>query len=696
MHVSYGKTNPSLPFVKDRVKTVVKNAANKTSNISGLSKLGADFFTENVFPQEIFTSEFDTIGKLRENIEPEQFASMFSRCNVALAEIAPYNADLYIKAVEQWGYFGYNILSYAGADLPTEILKNTAECITVGSNVDKEFSQYGNYSNLLTVAELTEKGFTINTSTPVGFKENIANIQESHYIILNAHVTVRGADFGIYPFLIKIRDNDGRLMSGVHITEYDEVFHNTSAGRMLLRDFKTPSSSILSRFGSITTSVNGFSVDDFFKSEPLRQFVLKSAQNHNHVTTSMALTNIGFTSLTVALGWALTYGRHTNAGSNLSAKSTVEPASIFSPLISNNSVRHGLVKNYAQLYNLQLNNLHSMESSSKFYTDFSTWNVTNNFKENRKMVSILNIDFNDVSARANNVLTKNLVSELINTHVGLLNIQGVSKSAGLLKQRESVDKIFANMHNSVETNDELASRIASLYTSSKSKAFPNMTLSPNFVEKIFPHIKIVKNSDILNNFIYPETFTSEASNILTKHYESSEAVNMSDLINVSIRNIKVLSYIVSNLVNTVFKKYVKSVKEGSIKGGHPENSNILGVNNESLVTLWSDWTAFNRNVNFTVNVFKHKLTPHGFATSLMLVELYGLDLLNRHGELFGLFSPHLQYIAKQCVKRSVQASELLAPNFWFLLKDYGYDEDFLRGQDFVTILRYSAQNTDKI
>jgi hypothetical protein len=453
---------------------------------------------------------------------------------------------------------------------------------------------------------------------------------------------------------------------------------------------------LLSRFGSITPSVNGFSVDDFFKSEPLRQFVLKSAQNHNHVVTSMALTNIGFASLTVALGWALTYSRHTDSGSNNNPGSTVEYSNNFSPLISNSNVRHGLVKNYAQLYNTQLNNLHSVESAAKFFTDFSTWNVDTNIKDNRKMVSSLNIDFNDVHARAGNVSTKNLVSQLINTHVGLLNVQGVAESTGLLHQRENVDKIFSNMHNTVETNDELVSRISSLYNSSNSKAFPTLTLSPNFVNKVFPQVRLAKNSDILNSFLYPTTVTAEASNILTKHVESSEAVNMSDLTNISVNNIKTLSHVVSNLVNTVFKKYVKGVKEAGVKGATVSTVNILGADSENLVSLWSEWIAFNNNVDFTMNILKHKLTPQGFTTALMLVELYGLDLLSRHSNLFSLLTPHLQYLAKQVVKRSVQVSELLAPNIWFLLKDYGYDEDFLRGQDFVTILRYSNVSTDKM
>lgn len=695
MHVAYGKTNPSLPFVKERVKTVIKNLTDKTNPSSGLTKLGSDFFTENVFPQEIFTPECDTVGKLRETVDNEQFLSMFSRCNVALAEIAPYNVDLFIKASEQWGSFGYNLLSYADSNFPTEILRRIAECETIGSNVEKEFNQYGNYGNMLTVAELTEKGFIINTSTPVGFKENIANIKEAHYIILNAKVTVRGANFGVYPFLLKIRDTEGRLLSGVHVTDYDEVFRNTSSGRMFLRDFKTSTSSLLSRFGSVTPSANGFSVDDFFKSEPLRQFVLKSAQNHNHVTTSMALTNIGFASLTVALGWALTYGRHTT--SNINENTTVDVNNSFSPLISNSNVRHGLIKNYAQLYNTQLYNLHNIKSASQFFTDFSTWDATANVKDNRKMVSSLNIDFNDVAARASNMLTKNLTSSLIDSHISLLNIQGVSESTGLLQQRDNVDKIFATMHNTVELNDELISRISALHHSSNNTAFPSLTVSPNFVDKLFPQVRTNKNSETLNSFMYPSTASAEASNILTKHNENNEATNISELTNMSIKNVAVISHTISKLTNTVFRKYSKAVKEAGVKGTDVSTVNTLGGTSEELVCLWSGWLTFNNNLNLTMNILKHKLTPQGFTTALMLVERYGLDLITKHSNLINIFTPHLQHVNKQSFKRSVQVSDLLAPNIWFLLKDYGYDEDFLRGQDFVTILRYSNTSpTDKM
>jgi hypothetical protein len=688
IQISYGQDNPSLPFVKERVKSILKELNGNKNPLNNITKLSTNFFAENIFPEEIHNPAIQTMGDLRQKFNKDQFASLLSRLSMGLAEIAPYNMSLFMKATEQWHKFGHSLFNYADDSFPTEIFNHIAEGTIIGATLDKEFNQYGNYNNILTSAELTENGFIINTSSPLGFKESVINIGEAHYVVLMAKVKARGAEFGTYPFILQVRDHDGKLKNGIHITDYDSIFPHTASGRVFFHDFKTSPHSILARFGAVQPTLDGFKVNDLFKSDPLRQFVTHSNEIPQRVTATMAATNIGLASLTIALGWALTSSRY-------SQPNPENPTNItLSPMISNNNIRNSLTNNYTALYNMQLFNMSNLEVSAEFFASLSQWNVDSNIKLNRKTVANLNMETFDVITRSTHLYTHNTITNIIQSHINLLNIQGVTDNTGLIAHYSNINKLYSSYDNMPETAEELLYRIHSLHYSGKNNALPRPITQANIIQKIFPYIKKAKKTEILSKLSLPNTVTLEASNLLTKHAPSNEPLNMDDIISTSLKNLNTLSYITHTLNLKIFKTYAKHIKEQHLKHQEPSINNLYGVTPEQIIQLYTSLHTITKNINYTINTLKHKLTPQGYATALMLVEHHTLNILQQHNLLINQTLPTYTHLQKQITERLNQTSSLIAPNIWFLIKDYGYDEDFLKKQDFLSILQYTEDKTN--
>ena len=679
LHLHYGTVNPSLPFVKERIKNVLRATDNTANPLTLLNKIGNDFFNDNIFPEEIFNSEITTMQQLRETINVEEMASMFSRFNIALAEIAPYNMELYMKASEQWGKFGYNIFSLTESSFPTEMLPQIAESSIIGVNIANEFNNYGNYAATETTAELSENGFILNTPNALSFKENIISAGEATYAIIHAKTIVRGADFGVFPYLIQLKNSKGQTVKGVHLTEHSEIFPTLKTGRMFLHDLKTPTTSLLSRFGAVRPSPNGFSVEDYFKNEQLKQFIFDYSQNFNHIHLTTAINNIGFANLTTTLGWTLTYGKTV----------TKNEQPHFTPLINMLDIRETITANYVNLYNQQNYNNYILTEYAKSFAEFTKWGPTNNVKNNRKMVNKLNMEFINLISKTLTLLSYSTVTKNTTDNNRIMNIQSLTSNSPNSKTVENINKMFHHNINIVEETQQILPRIASLYASHHKEANPEPTIKTQPLQTLFPTIKNVKNPH-LDSIMFPQNSNINASNFMTKHYETDTIIDMEELIKISHHNNATISHLLHKTLTKTFKKYNKQNKENHISGLEHTPHNIFGVNTETIIHLWAEYLTYNHNLSNTLNVLKHKLTPQGYAYALMLNEKYGTEILKQHNiltqhKLFTNFNNSL-------TKRSNQLTGLLSPNLWFILKDYGYDEDFLKNQEFVTILKHMTDN----
>jgi acyl-CoA oxidase len=155
----------------------------------------------------------------------------------------------------QFGLFAGSILGLGTGDHHERFLPGCGRFETTGCFAMTETGHGSNIRDLETVAryEPADEAFVLQTPHAAATKDYIANALFARWAVVFARLVVAGDDRGLHPFVVALRDDEGRLLPGRRIDDCGAKagLHGVGNGRITFDAVRLPRQALLDRFGAI-------------------------------------------------------------------------------------------------------------------------------------------------------------------------------------------------------------------------------------------------------------------------------------------------------------------------------------------------------------------------------------------------------------------------------------------------------------
>ena len=164
-----------------------------------------------------------------------------------------------------------------------------------------------NIRDLATVARYDpgDDGFVLHTPQPGAAKDYIGNALFAAWAVVFARLVVDGADRGLHPFLVRLRDDGGQLLPGRCVEDCGAKagLHGLGNGRIAFDTVALPREALLDRFGEV--DANGAYSSRFSDSGKRFAAVLVTL-----LPARVAVAGAAVSATKTALTVAVRYGEH--------------------------------------------------------------------------------------------------------------------------------------------------------------------------------------------------------------------------------------------------------------------------------------------------------------------------------------------------------------------------------------------------
>lgn len=171
--------------------------------------------------------------------------------------LAMFDQSLVVKFGVQFGLFGGSIQFLGTDDHRKKYLERVGNLELPGGFAMTEKGHGSNVRNLETIARYQpdSDSFIISTPSESAQKEYIGNAAvHGQMMTVFAQLCVGGQEYGVHPFLVPIRDDNGRSLPGVQIRDsgHKMGLNGVDNGTLAFDDVEIPGENMLDRYGSVT------------------------------------------------------------------------------------------------------------------------------------------------------------------------------------------------------------------------------------------------------------------------------------------------------------------------------------------------------------------------------------------------------------------------------------------------------------
>lgn len=173
-----------------------------------------------------------------------------------IEQLGHSDMSIMVKAGVQWGLFGGAIAALGGPEHHASLLPRVRSLELLGCFAMTESGHGSDVANLQTTATYrpdTDE-IEIHTPTPRDRKDYIGNAAEDGELaVVFAQLQVDGSEHGVHAVLVPIRDERGRPMPGVTLSDCGSKggLNGVDNGRIAFDHVRVPRTSLLPRYGSI-------------------------------------------------------------------------------------------------------------------------------------------------------------------------------------------------------------------------------------------------------------------------------------------------------------------------------------------------------------------------------------------------------------------------------------------------------------
>lgn len=174
----------------------------------------------------------------------------------AFETLAAFDLSLLIKFGVQFGLFGGSIRFLGEERHHEEYLEDVGDLELPGGFAMTEKGHGSNVRNLETVARYdTNAGeFVVTTPSESAHKEYIGNAaRDGQVVTVFAQLETDGESYGVHPFLVRIRDEDGNPVENVRIEDsgHKMGLNGVDNGRIWFDDVRISRENMLTRYGEV-------------------------------------------------------------------------------------------------------------------------------------------------------------------------------------------------------------------------------------------------------------------------------------------------------------------------------------------------------------------------------------------------------------------------------------------------------------
>lgn len=180
--------------------------------------------------------------------------------SVAVFETLAFgDLSVVIKYGVQFGLFGGAILHLGSGRHHARYLPGVARLEVPGCYGMTETGHGSNVRSIETVVRWDADGqtFVVDTPTLGARKDYIGGAAEDARLsVLFAQLEVAGESHGVHAFLVPLRDDQGRVLTGIHIEDcgLKEGLNGVDNGRISFDGVRIPRENLLDRFGRVTAA----------------------------------------------------------------------------------------------------------------------------------------------------------------------------------------------------------------------------------------------------------------------------------------------------------------------------------------------------------------------------------------------------------------------------------------------------------
>ena len=220
--------------------------------------------------------------------------------------LAMFDQNLVVKFGVQFGLFGGSILFLGTEEHHEEDLPKVASLELPGGFAMTEKGHGSNVRDIETVArfDADNDAFVITTTCEEARKEWIGNAAaHGQMVTVFAQLEIGDESYGVHPFLVPIRDEDGEAMPGVKIEDcgHKMGLNGVDNGRLWFDQVRVPRQNMLDRHGQVDDDGQYQSA---IPSESKRFFTMLGTLVGGRVSVAAA----SVTAMKSAVGVAVRYG----------------------------------------------------------------------------------------------------------------------------------------------------------------------------------------------------------------------------------------------------------------------------------------------------------------------------------------------------------------------------------------------------
>lgn len=174
----------------------------------------------------------------------------------AFEHLAMFDQSLLVKFGVQFGLFGGSIKFLGESRHHDQFLEDVGDLDLLGGFAMTEKGHGSNVRNLETRAryDAENEEFVIETPVESAHKEYIGNAaRDGEMVTVFAQLQTDGEEYGVHPFLVRIRDEDGATADNVRIEDsgHKMGLNGVDNGQLWFDDVRVPRENLLSRYGSV-------------------------------------------------------------------------------------------------------------------------------------------------------------------------------------------------------------------------------------------------------------------------------------------------------------------------------------------------------------------------------------------------------------------------------------------------------------